>query len=143
MNNYISFFTEDIVYNLRNRIKLRQWLSQVLLLEDKKLQNLNYIFCSDSCLLQLNIDYLKHNTLTDVITFDQSDIIGLISGDIFISIERVRENAGMYKQNVSDELHRVMIHGLLHLCGYKDKSPKEKNLMTAKENFYLEMYKSM
>src|SRR6185312_7511210 len=102
-----------------------------------KLKELNYIFCSDSYLLQINQQYLDHDTYTDIVTFDNSDIAKTITGDIFISIDRIRENASKFGVTEANEVHRVIIHGALHLLGYKDKSPADKKKMTLKEDFYL------
>jgi rRNA maturation RNase YbeY len=98
----------------------------------------NFIFCDDEYLMQLNYKYLKHRTLTDIITFPVEDENSTLCGDIFISIPRVKENAGKFNQTTADELHRVMIHGILHLAGYHDKSKQEKEEMRRKENHYLE-----
>jgi probable rRNA maturation factor len=97
----------------------------------------SYIFCSDIYLLQVNQQFLNHNYFTDIITFDNSAGDGLIVGDVFISVDRIRENAAKYKVSVTDELHRVIIHGALHLVGYTDKTPADKEKMTLKEDFYL------
>jgi rRNA maturation RNase YbeY len=104
----------------------------------KNLGSLNYIFCTDNYLLQINNDYLKHNTLTDIITFDYTEG-KMVSGEVFISVERVRENAALFSGSFKDELHRVMIHGILHLCGHKDKTPSAKKEMTAQEDYYLSL----
>jgi rRNA maturation RNase YbeY len=104
--------------------------------EKKKTGDISFIFCSDEYLLGINQQYLEHDYYTDIITFD--DVSGeLISGDIFISVDRVRENAEIYGQSFSDELHRIIIHGVLHLLGYKDKEPDQKEIMTGKEDYYL------
>ena len=114
----------------------KQWLKAVAAEEGKKIGELNYVFCSDEYLLKINQDYLQHDTLTDIVTFDNSESPNLIEGDIFISHERVLENGA--KLNTADsELQRVMVHGLLHLCGYKDKAKADKSLMTTKEDYYL------
>jgi probable rRNA maturation factor len=105
------------------------------------INEINYIFCSDSYLLSLNKGFLKHNTLTDIITFDNSEGTGSMEGEIYISIERVKENATKYDVSFEDELNRVMIHGILHLLGYKDKKPSEKALMRKKEEAYLSLRK--
>ena len=105
--------------------------------EKHRLRLLNFIFCSDSYLLNINQKYLKHDTYTDIITFDNSDLKQEIVGDIFISLDRIRENAKELKVNEKDELHRVMIHGTLHLLGYPDKGKSAKALMTEKEDLYL------
>ncbi len=133
----ISFFEEDITYKLKHKTALRQWITQTIDAEGFKLKELSYIFCSDSYLLQINRQYLNHDTYTDIITFDNSETDNLITGDIFISIERIRENAIKFNIPETDELHRVIIHGVLHLLGYKDKTPVTKQKMTQKEDFYL------
>ncbi len=132
----IGFFEEDIKVNLKVKRKLKHWLQEVAALEGKKVLQLNYVFCSDAYLLEMNQAYLKHETLTDIITFDQSENPGIIEGDVYISYERVQENAKKFDSE-SDELYRVMVHGLLHLCGYKDKKPGEVRLMREKEQHYL------
>ena len=105
--------------------------------EGKKTGAVNFIFCDDNTLHQLNVSYLKHDTLTDILTFDFSEGFS-VSGDIYISTDRVKENAKLFSQDFNQEIHRVIIHGILHLCGYKDESKNEKATMTEKENFYLE-----
>ncbi|MFN8236647.1 MAG: rRNA maturation RNase YbeY [Chitinophagales bacterium] len=105
------------------RIKL--WLKAIAAKENYAIKELNYIFQTDEELLKLNIDYLNHDTYTDIITFDHSGTKGRIEGDIFISLERVEENARKFKVSFENELHRVLAHGLLHLCGYKDKTKKD------------------
>lgn len=116
--------------------RLRNWIRLAIREEGKKTGELNFIFCSDSVLLRINQEFLKHDYYTDVITFDnvQGDII---SGEIFISVERVRENAGLYEVSFQDELDRIMIHGVLHLLGYQDKSIEQKKRMTEREEYYL------
>ena len=116
---------------------LEPWIKTVITKENKTLGELNYIFCTDEYLLEKNQTFLNHNTYTDIITFDYSEE-NQISGDIFISIERVKENARKFAVEFETELKRVMIHGVLHLIGYKDKSEDEQKLMREKENFYLE-----
>jgi probable rRNA maturation factor len=133
----IQFFEEDIAYKLKNKTAVRQWITEAIQAEGYKLKELVYIFCSDSYLLQINQQYLDHDTYTDIITFDNSEKAGFITGDIFISIERIRENALNFSLTETDELHRVIIHGALHLLGYTDKSPADKKKMTLKEDFYL------
>jgi len=133
----IQFFEEDITYTLKQKTAVRQWVTDTVTAEGYKLKELTYIFCSDSYLLQINQQYLNHDTYTDIITFDNSDIAKTIVGDIFISIDRIRENALKFSHTEADELHRVIIHGALHLLGYKDKSPADKKKMTLKEDFYL------
>jgi probable rRNA maturation factor len=133
----ISFFEEDIQFKLKNKTQVRQWINDTTIAEGYKLQELTYIFCSDAYLLQINRQYLDHDTYTDIITFDNSEEEGRITGDIFISIERIRENAQKFKVSETDELHRVIIHGVLHLLGYKDKTAASKEKMTQKEDEYL------
>lgn len=132
----IHFFSEDIAFTLKNKTAVRSWITKTISLEKKKLKELSLIFCSDEYLLAVNRQYLQHDTYTDIITFDYSES-DTIAGDIFISIERIKENAARLQLSETDELHRVIIHGVLHLLGYKDKSPAEKSLMTAKEDHYL------
>lgn len=133
----IRFFEEDIAYKLKQKAAVKQWITETIIAEGYKLKELTYIFCSDNYLLQINQQYLNHDTYTDIITFDNSDIASTIIGDIFISIDRIRENAAKFGITEVDELHRVIIHGALHLLGYKDKSPADKKKMTQKEDFYL------
>lgn len=134
----ISFFQEDINYNLKNKLKVKQWIKDTIAAEGYQLDELTYIFCSDNYLLKINQQYLDHDTYTDIITFDNSSEKGIITGDIFISIERIRENAAKFNQSVTDELHRVIIHGALHLLGYKDKTAIDSKNMTQMEDKYLD-----
>lgn len=133
----IQFFSEDISFKIKQKALIRAWIMNSILDEHYKLKELNFILCSDNYLLSINQQYLNHNTYTDIITFDNSEIRGEIVGDIFISLDRVRENAIKFEVDEIDELHRVMIHGTLHLLGYLDKKKEEKALMTKKENYYL------
>ena len=130
----IHFFTEDITYQLRQRTEIRSWLNTIAKKEKYSILELNYIFCSNEYLLQMNKDFLNHDYYTDVITFDNSEFKGEIEGDIFISIDRVRDNAKLQQTTLKDELHRVLAHGLLHLTGYKDKTKVESTLMRTKED---------
>lgn len=130
----IFFFKEDTSYQLRQRTEIRSWLNTIAKKEKYSILELNYIFCSDEYLLQMNRDFLDHDYYTDIITFDNSEVKGKIEGDIFISIERVRDNAQLQHSTFKDELHRVLVHGLLHLTGYKDKTNKEKEMMRKKED---------
>jgi probable rRNA maturation factor len=134
----ITFHEEDISYKLKNKTAVRKWITDTIIAEGYKLSELTYIFCTDEYLLQINRQYLDHDTYTDIITFDNSEEEGLIVGDIFISIERIRENAAKFNVTEAHELHRVLIHGALHLLGYMDKSPADKKKMTSKEDFYLD-----
>lgn len=131
----ITFQSEDIKFTLKEKIRHKTWLAKIAAKEKFSILELNYIFCSDEYLHQVNVDYLHHDTYTDIITFDNSEDKDSkeIEGDIFISIDRVRENAEKFGASVEEELHRVMAHGLLHLMGYKDKSTKDSALMREKE----------
>ncbi|WP_412466765.1 rRNA maturation RNase YbeY [Pedobacter sp. KLB.chiD] len=133
----ISFFTESVSYNLPQKLKIKKWVKATIEKEGYQLQELNFIFCSDEYLLGINQQYLNHDTYTDIITFDNSEEEKLIISDIFISIERVKENAKTFKTSAFDEVCRIMIHGTLHLLGYKDKGKVAKTLMTQKEDEYL------
>ena len=133
----INFFEEDTTYALKQKNLVRNWINTTIEEEKHQLQELNFIFCSDTYLLSINQQYLNHDTFTDIITFDNSEEKGIIYGDIFISIDRIKENAKTFKVAVSDELHRVIIHGTLHLLGYPDKKKEEKAKMTEMEDFYL------
>jgi probable rRNA maturation factor len=135
----INFFTEDVKFKLSHPTKSASWIKRIIKQEGATLENLNFIFCSDEYLLETNKRYLKHKTYTDIITFDQSDRPGHIEGDIFISIERVRENAEKFSVSFDLELHRVLIHGVLHLLGHKDKTPKQKTLIRKKEDACLSL----
>ena len=129
----ISYYAENISFRLRNKKIISNWINEVVFLEQKKLQAVSFIFCDDEYLLKLNQTYLKHKTLTDIITFDYNENDN-ISGDIFISTERVKENAKIFNKSFANELNRVMIHGILHLLGYKDKKNAERLAIRAKED---------
>ena len=129
-------FHFEIKFILNNQMELQKWIETVITSENKVLGDLNYIFCSDEYLLERNIKYLNHDTLTDIITFDYCEE-EIINSDIMISIDRVKENSSIFENSFSDELHRVMIHGVLHLIGYNDKTKKEKQTMRNKEDYYL------
>ncbi|GAB3922619.1 rRNA maturation RNase YbeY [Mucilaginibacter myungsuensis] len=133
----ITFFEEDTKFKPKNKVALRKWIKDTIVAEGYKLDELNYIFCSDAYLLQINQQYLNHDTYTDIVTFDNSEEEKVIVGDIFISVERIIENAAKFKVSTDDELHRVIIHGALHLLGYKDKTKASKTLMTNMEDKYL------
>ena len=133
----INFYNET-VFELNNLILIHNWISDTIKEESFKEGEISYIFCDDDYLLEKNIKYLKHSTLTDIISFDYT-MGKLISGDIFISIDRIKDNAKDFKVSFSDELHRVIIHGILHFCGYKDKTQEEKKLMRSKEDYYLSL----
>jgi rRNA maturation RNase YbeY len=131
-------FNSETSFSLNSEENVASWLSLCISKEGFKEGEINFIFCDDAYLLEKNIKYLKHNTLTDVIGFDYSKD-KLISGDIFISVERVLENSKDFKVAFIDELHRVMIHGVLHFFGYADKSSEDKLLMRSKEDYYLSL----
>lgn len=133
----IHFFTEEISFTLKNKTIIRNWLRETISAEGYVLEELNFIFCSDEYLLGINQQYLDHDTYTDVITFDNSEAAKTIVGDIFISIDRIKENAKEFKHDFMDELCRVMVHGTLHLLGYPDKGKVAKKIMTEKEDLYL------
>jgi len=133
----IHFFSEEIPFTLKQKLLIRNWINQTITAEGFKLGELSFVFSSDEYLLKINREYLDHDTYTDIITFDNSEEDKLIVGDIFISIDRIRENAAKFKVDERDELHRVMIHGTLHLLGYPDKGKEAKKVMTAKEDHYL------
>jgi probable rRNA maturation factor len=135
----VSFFFEHPV-TLRHRRLLQQFIVRLFRSEGKKLEHLNYIFCSDEKVLDINKTYLKHDYYTDIITFELQGKNEPVQGDIFISVERVKDNAIQLSQTQTRELHRVIFHGALHLCGYRDKSAKEEKLMRAKEDHYLAKY---
>ena len=136
----ISFFNHDISFTLKNKTAIKKWLIISSQKEKFILTELNFIFCSDEFLHNMNVEYLHHDTYTDVITFDYTEKKN-ISGEIFISVDRVKENALKYKTSFDDELRRVMIHGLLHLMGYDDKAKAAKLRMKAKEDFYLKTFR--
>ena len=135
----VHFFTREVSFRLRGSRQTGKWIEKVIWQEQKQLRVLNYIFCSDEYLLSINQKYLDHDTYTDIITFDSSEEPGAVEGDIFISIDRVKANAAKFRKHFDDELHRVLIHGVLHLLGYPDKSPREKSLMRKKEDAYLSL----
>ena len=135
----IYFFLEEVRYSLKQKRKIRSWIIQTTENEDHKVGILNYILTNDDILVQLNKEYLRHFTLTDIITFDLSESDGLLTGDIYISVDRARENAKKFKDSLNSEIKRLMIHGVLHLIGYKDKSQSERELMRAKEEYYLSL----
>jgi probable rRNA maturation factor len=137
----IHFFTESITFKLPHPRKTTAWIKLVTQKEKRTIKEINYIFCSDAYLLQLNQDFLNHNTLTDIITFDNSEDKKNLEGEIYISIDRVKENALKFETSFEDELHRVMIHGVLHLIGYKDKKPADKTQMRKKEEACLSLRK--
>ncbi len=137
----VSFQSEEIEFELSRSARLSEWIKAIIKNEGCQLHQVSFIFCSDEYLLQLNQEYLNHDTYTDIITFPYTEP-PLIEGDIFISIERVRENAAGFGLAFEQELHRVMIHGILHLCGYPDKTPEEASRMRQKEEEALKLLKT-
>ena len=135
----INFFCEEIIYTLPNKRKIKSWIKDTVLAEGFQLNVINFIFCSDAYLLEINRQYLDHDTLTDIITFDNSQVEKQITSDIFISIERVKENSKTYKTVLYDEVCRIIIHGTLHLLNYGDKNSTDKAKMTLMENHYLSL----
>ena len=155
----ISFHTEDIKFSLKNKTILKEWIISTIEKKKRKAQEISFVFCSDDYLLKMNKEYLKHDTYTDIITFDYSKkhhnvfplekgvrgIRGIegVNADIFISIDRVKENASKFSKSFEEELHRVIIHGILHLLGYTDKTKAAKEEMTKQEDFCLKKFKKM
>ena len=139
----IHFFQEDIQFNLPDKLKTKKWLKDLCSEEGFKLGELNYIFCSDKYLHTMNLDYLDHDTYTDIITFDNSDQHNVLEGDIFISVDRIRENAHNQQEEFTDELLRVLSHGLYHLCGYNDKLEQEILIMRSKEDNAISKFRSL
>lgn len=135
----VYFFFEKRGFALENRGKLKTFIESLFRKEKTALQSINYIFCSDKRLLEINKTYLKHDFYTDIISFDLSAGPKKVA-EIYISIDRVRENAQINGVSLKNELHRVVFHGALHICGYKDKSRKEREVMRAKENAYLSAF---
>ena len=138
----IRYFQEDIRFELKQKMQNNRWLKMVAGSEMRRLGAINIIFCSDNYILDVNMKYLQHDYFTDIITFDycEGDVL---SGDLFISIDSVRENALFYGTEFADELNRVMVHGLLHLIGYDDHTEADIAVMRQKENYYIEMKASL
>ena len=138
----ITFNNEDIKFTLKNKTLLKQWITSTIEKKKRKTGEIAFVFCSDKRLLEINNEFLNHDTYTDIITFDYSKENHLlpISGDIFISVDRVKENAENFFKSFEDELHRVMIHGVLHLLGYADKTKIAKAEMTKQEESCLKAY---
>lgn len=134
----IHFFKEDIHYRLLHREPIISWIAATIRKEGFKPGAINIILCSDNYLRRMNKEYLQHDYNTDIITFDLSEDPAIISGDLFISLERVSANAEAYTTSTVHELHRVVIHGILHLCGYSDKSSGKQKEMRTREDYYLE-----
>jgi len=133
----IEFYSETD-FKIKDTKALSHWISEIILHENHELGDLTYVFCDDAYLHKLNLQFLNHDTLTDIISFDNS-LGKQIHGEIYISVERVKENAGTYQVAFLEELHRVIIHGVLHFCGYKDKTKKQQETMSCKENEALDL----
>ena len=138
----VRYFSEDIAFDFKGRALNNRWFRMVAESEIRRIGDVNVIFCSDRYILDINMKYLQHDYFTDIITFDYCEGDRL-SGDLFISIDSVRENAVEYGTSFEDELHRVLVHGILHLIGYDDHTDEQIAEMRAKEDYYLEMRKSL
>ena len=136
----VYFFSHDIPTRIKNTAGLKHFIELIFKKELQSLESINYIFCSDKVILEINKQYLNHDFYTDVITFDLSPNTKAISAEVYISIERIRDNANQLGLSLKSELHRVLFHAALHLCGYNDKKKKEKELMRKKENELLTEY---
>jgi|SRR5690606_10647579 len=134
---HIHFFTEDTTNQIKQKLAVKRWIKAAIASEGFKVGEISVVLCSDTYLLAINKQYLRHDTYTDIVTFDNSEQDDTIAGDIFISVDRIQENALKFGVPERDELHRVIIHGILHLCGYGDKKKEDKIRMTEKEDFYL------
>lgn len=138
----VRYFNEDIKFSFRARILNNKWLRMVAESEVKRLGDINIIFCSDNYILDVNMKYLQHDYFTDIITFDYCEG-NVLNGDLFISIDTVRDNAQFYGTEFEDELNRVMVHGLLHLIGYDDHNEEDIKVMRSKEDYYLSLKKQL
>jgi len=136
----VQFFFNESLIKLLERRRLKAFINQLFIDEGVKLLSLVYVFCSDKYLLAINTEFLQHDDYTDIITFSLSSVREPVVGEIYISSERVTENAALMNVSINDELHRVIFHGALHLCGYMDKKPSDKRMMTMNENKYLKLY---
>ena len=136
----IRFFSEDISFEFKSKLVTRRWLGAVAGSEMRRIGDINVIFCSDDYILDVNLKYLNHDYYTDIITFDYCEG-NLLSGDLFVSIDSVRENSEYYKTEFAEELNRVIVHGLLHLIGYDDHTEDDIAVMRSKEDYYLKIRK--
>jgi rRNA maturation RNase YbeY len=136
----IRFATQSGDFEVPETQKVQKWIAEVVKRRDRQVGNINYLFCDDAYLLQVNRQYLDHDTYTDIITFDYCEG-QVLSGDLFISVDTVRANADFYKTDFSEELNRVLIHGVLHLAGYDDQTDEQKAQMRSKEDYYLKIRK--
>jgi probable rRNA maturation factor len=133
----LNFFSEDVDFDLPRPLKTKKWIKNTSKSEGYEISDLNYIFCSDEYLLEINKQYLDHDYFTDIITFDNSEEDNVLEGDIYISVDRVRENAETFHADFETEMRRVLVHGLLHLMGYEDSDESLKKAMRGKEDEYL------
>jgi rRNA maturation RNase YbeY len=136
--NHFDFHSENISFKLQKKPAVISWLSFSVSNELKVPGDISFIFCSDDFLHTMNQKYLDHDTLTDIITFDYCEA-NTINGEMFISIDRIKYNSQIFNVSFQDELHRIMIHGLMHLCGYQDKTTANQKVMKEKEDFYLNL----
>ena len=139
-----TFYEHDIKAGLKHKRRLSAYIDSLVskYLKNVKTSEITYVFCNDDFLLEMNRNFLDHDSFTDIITFDLSESKQELQGEIYISIDRVKENAKLYKTTFADELHRVIFHGVLHLCGFKDKTPKDQKIMRENEDYCLEHYKN-
>ena len=137
-----KFFTEDIQFNFNKKNLIKRWIKETVCFENKLFGTINFIFTTDNYLLKINKEYLSHDYFTDIITFNYCEK-DIINGDVFISIETVKNNSSRFNVTFNDELHRVIIHRILHLIGYDDQNDEEKTIMKEKENYYLERLKNL
>jgi len=135
----VSFHFQTTSFNLSDRKKLKSFIRQLFSKENGKFESLHYIFCTDEFLLEINQQYLQHDFYTDIITFNLSESTSVV-GEIYISIDRVKDNASQFSSSFKSEIHRVIFHGALHLCGYDDKTSSKKKIMSQREDYYLERY---
>ncbi|MBK5214008.1 MAG: rRNA maturation RNase YbeY [Flavobacteriaceae bacterium] len=135
-------FNFETEFELKNQSELKKWISEIIVSEGFEFGEIIYVFCDDDFLHKLNVEFLNHDTLTDIISFDYK-LGKQLNGEIYISVERVAENAQDFQTNFEDELHRVMIHGILHFCGYNDKSDLEESTMRRKEEKSLEIFSKL
>lgn len=136
----VQFTSHEVKDYLKEKRKLKLFLAGLFSAEGQGLKSLHFVFCSDAYLLEINKQFLQHDTYTDIVTFEMGEDPEIAEGEIYISIDRVLDNAEKFKTTVNEELHRVIFHGALHLCGFKDKSKKDVALMRSKEDEYLEKY---
>ena len=141
----IRYYNDSIEYRLREKRRIARWVAAIAEAEGYTAGDINYIFCSSEVHRKMNIDFVGHDYFTDIITFDYSDRKGsrVVAGDVFIDVETVRDNARIYGTRFIDEMHRVVVHGVLHLCGQKDKTPSAERQMHRKEDKYLAVLKAM